>query len=299
MMLRKKISMSNKQSLPSRFRFFRQLNYLALIKFKKNQKKNPFRENSWKVFLRKAKYVLPNSLTTAALFSGLIAIIQGMDGHFDLALISILCAMAFDGLDGRVARMTNTQSAFGEQYDSLSDMLSFGAAPAVLMYESVLSDLGKWGFLAACCYAASVALRLARFNVNVHLIDKSSFQGLPSPAAAALIVSFLWFIVEYEKFLFFNLPIWLCFILAIYAGITMISKIPFYSGKTLSKKHRLKVTIFLLCIVGLMIYSSYTSLLFFLCSALYSISGYFVCLYRCIMHYFRNYNHFFRLNINK
>ena len=133
----------------------------------------------------KGIYFLPNMITLAALFGGFYAVVMAMNGRYDLATVGIFVAMVLDSLDGRVARMTNTQSAFGEQMDSLSDMVSFGAAPALIAYEWALQGLGRWGWIAAFVYCACAALRLARFNVNTSVVDKRYFQGLPSPAAAA------------------------------------------------------------------------------------------------------------------
>src|SRR5579872_6554911 len=141
---------------------------------------------------RRGIYLLPNLLTTSALFAGFYAIVQGMDARFDLAAIAIFVAMVLDGLDGRVARMTRTQSAFGAEFDSLADMVSFGAAPALVMYEWVLRDLGKLGWIAAFVYVAGAALRLARFNTLLEVADKRYFTGLPSPSAAALVAGLVW-----------------------------------------------------------------------------------------------------------
>lgn len=141
-------------------------------------------------------YLLPNLLTTAALFAGFYAIVAAMKGFFDTAAIAIFVAMIADGLDGRVARLTNTQSAFGAEYDSLSDMVSFGLAPALVMYSWSLFNLGKLGWLAAFLYTASTALRLARFNTIV--TDKNYFQGLPCPSAAGLLASIVWMGSNYE-----------------------------------------------------------------------------------------------------
>ena len=141
---------------------------------------------------RKGIYILPNLFTLAALFGGFYSVVMAMNGRFDLAATGIFCAMVLDSLDGRVARMTNTQSAFGEQMDSLSDMVSFGAAPALVAYEWALKGLGRWGWIAAFVYCACAALRLARFNVNTGVVDKRYFQGLPSPAGAALVAGFIW-----------------------------------------------------------------------------------------------------------
>jgi CDP-diacylglycerol--serine O-phosphatidyltransferase len=145
---------------------------------------------------RKGIYILPNLFTLAALFGGFYAIVMAMNGRFDQAAIGMFCAMVLDSLDGRVARMTNTQSAFGEQMDSLSDMVSFGAAPALIAYEWALKGLGRWGWIAAFVYCACAALRLARFNVNTAVVDKRYFQGLPSPAAAALVAGFIWLMTD-------------------------------------------------------------------------------------------------------
>ena len=141
-------------------------------------------------------YLLPNLLTTAALFAGFYSIVAALKGYFDTAAIAIFIAMIADGLDGRVARLTNTQSAFGAEYDSLSDMVSFGIAPALVVYSWSLSVMGKLGLLAAFIYAAATALRLARFNTQTN--SKPYFQGLPCPSAAGLIASIVWMGYVYE-----------------------------------------------------------------------------------------------------
>ncbi|MEO7008095.1 MAG: CDP-diacylglycerol--serine O-phosphatidyltransferase, partial [Caldimonas sp.] len=141
---------------------------------------------------RKGIYILPNLFTLAALFGGFYAVVMAMNARFEQAAIGVFCAMVLDSLDGRVARLTNTQSAFGEQMDSLSDMVSFGAAPALIVYEWALKGLGKLGWIAAFIYCSGAALRLARFNTNIGVVDKRFFQGLPSPAAAAVVVGFIW-----------------------------------------------------------------------------------------------------------
>ena len=142
--------------------------------------------------LRKGIYIVPNSITLAALFCGFYAIVMAINGRFDYATTSIFAAMILDGMDGRAARMMHAQSAFGEQMDSLCDMVSFGVAPALVAYEWALRPLGRWGWIAAFVYCACAALRLARFNVNTAVVDKRYFQGLPSPAAAALVGGFIW-----------------------------------------------------------------------------------------------------------
>ncbi len=183
---------------------------------------------------RKGIYILPNLFTLAALFGGFYAIVMAMNGRYDMAAVGVFCAMVLDSLDGRVARMTNTQSAFGEQMDSLSDMVSFGAAPALISYEWALRGLGRWGWFAAFVYCACAALRLARFNVNTGVVDKRYFQGLPSPAAAALVAGFIWLTTDLgmkgEELM------WPTFVVALYSGLTMVTNVPFYSFKDLSMK---------------------------------------------------------------
>ena len=141
---------------------------------------------------RKGVYILPNLFTLGALFGGFYAVVMAMNGRFEQAAYGVFAAMVLDSLDGRVARMTKTQSVFGEQMDSLSDMVSFGAAPALVAYEWSLRTLGKPGWIAAFVYCSCTALRLARFNPNIGVVDKRFFQGLPSPAAAALVMGFIW-----------------------------------------------------------------------------------------------------------
>ncbi len=177
-------------------------------------------------------YWLPNAITTCALFAGFYAIVQAMNLRFELAAIGIFVAMVFDGLDGRIARLTRTQSAFGAEYDSLSDMVAFGAAPALVMYEWALKGMGKLGWFAAFVYCGCAALRLARFNTNVDVVDKRFFQGLPSPAAAGLIAGFVWAMEAYD-IPRRDLP-WLAWFLAVFAGFTMVSSIRFYSGKDIN-----------------------------------------------------------------
>jgi CDP-diacylglycerol--serine O-phosphatidyltransferase len=147
---------------------------------------------------RRGIYLLPNLLTTAGLFSGFFAIVSSMNGRFEAAAVAIFVAMIFDGLDGRVARMTNTQSEFGAEYDSMADMVSFGVAPALVAYNWGLTGLGKIGWLAAFIYVAGAALRLARFNTQIGTADNRYFQGLASPAAAALVAGLIWVGVEYD-----------------------------------------------------------------------------------------------------
>ena len=177
---------------------------------------------------RKGIYLLPNLLTTGALFAGFYAVLSGFSGQYELASIAIFTAMVFDGLDGRVARMTNTQSDFGVQYDSLSDMVSFGVAPAVVAYGWGVSDLGKFGLAAAFVYASCAALRLARFNVQTESADNKVFTGLPSPAAAALIAGFVWSTYHIEPSVGLSV---LGAVLTAVAGLLMVSNFKYPSFK--------------------------------------------------------------------
>lgn len=172
-------------------------------------------------------YLLPNLLTTAALFAGFYAIVAAMKGHFDSAAVAIFIAMIADGLDGRVARLTNTQSAFGAQYDSLSDMVAFGIAPALVLYSWSLLYLGKVGWLAAFLYTAATALRLARFNAIAS--DKHYFQGLPCPSAAGIVASMVWIGSGFITNARFSLPI---AIFTVILAALMVSTIRYYSFKS-------------------------------------------------------------------
>ena len=185
---------------------------------------------------RRGIYLLPNLFTTAALFAGFYAIVQAMNARFEQAAVAIFIAMVLDGLDGRVARLTHTQSEFGAEYDSLSDMVSFGAAPALVMYEWALKSMGRIGWIAAFVYCAGAALRLARFNTNIAVVDKRYFQGLPSPAAAALVAGFIW-VVDDFKIEAVSTMRWIACIITLFAGITMVSNIPFYSFKEIGRAH--------------------------------------------------------------
>lgn len=179
-------------------------------------------------------YLLPNLLTTAALFAGFYSIVAAMNGHFDEAAIAIFIAMIADGFDGRVARLTNTQTVFGAQYDSLSDMVSFGIAPALVVFSWSLFHLGKLGWLAAFLYTAATALRLARFNTQI--MDKRYFQGLPSPAAAGIVASMVWLGASYDlEGTAIALPIAAITLMA--AGL-MVSTIRYYSFKNIDFKGR-------------------------------------------------------------
>jgi CDP-diacylglycerol---serine O-phosphatidyltransferase len=227
---------------------------------------------------RKGIYILPNLFTLAALFGGFYAIVMAMNDRFELAAIGVFCAMVLDSLDGRVARMTNTQSAFGEQMDSLSDMVSFGAAPALIAYEWALKGLGRWGWMAAFVYCACAALRLARFNVNTAVVDKRYFQGLPSPAAAALVTGFIWLMTD-RKLVGADLA-WPMFALALYGGLTMVSNVPFYSFKDVQMKKSVPFVVIVLIALAIAAINSDPPVVLFGVFAVYGFSGYAVYAWR-------------------
>jgi len=222
---------------------------------------------------RRGIYLLPNLFTTAALFSGFYAVVQAMNGRFELAAIGIFVAMVLDGLDGRVARMTHTQSEFGAQYDSLSDMVSFGVAPALVMYEWALKDLGKLGWTAAFVYCAGAALRLARFNVNLEVVDRRYFQGIPSPAAAALLAGLVWVFDDFG----IDRELWLSLIACVftlYAGITMVTNLPFYSFKEFDPRKAVPFWVMLALVAGIAVVSLRPPVVLFLLCLAYAVSGY-------------------------
>jgi CDP-diacylglycerol---serine O-phosphatidyltransferase len=220
---------------------------------------------------RRGIYLLPNLFTTGALFSGFYAITSAMNGRFETAVIAIFVAMILDGLDGRVARLTNTQSEFGVQYDSLSDMVSFGLAPALVIYIWALSSMGRAGLFAAFVHAAGGALRLARFNTQVGTADKRFFQGLPSPAAAAILAGFIWFCLEHDYdvqvFKYFAL------ILTISSGLLMVSNFRYSSFKEIDFKGKVPfiVAIAVMLAIAFIMAQPHTMLFFLALS--YAISG--------------------------
>ncbi len=216
-------------------------------------------------------YLLPNLFTTGAIFAGFYAIIAAINDDFEAAAVAIFIAMVLDGMDGRIARLTNTQSAFGVEYDSLSDMVSFGLAPALVMYEWSLAGMGKLGWVAAFLYTAAAALRLARFNTQVGSTDKRYFQGLASPAAAALMSGLVWFGnargIEGEDAMV------VAFVVTVLSGLLMVSKIRYNSFKELDLKGRVPfVAVFLVVLVFVLVSIDPPQVLFgaFL---LYALSG--------------------------
>jgi CDP-diacylglycerol---serine O-phosphatidyltransferase len=221
---------------------------------------------------RRGIYLLPNLFTTAALFAGFYAIVQAMNVNFDYAAIAIFVAMLLDGLDGRVARMTHTQSAFGAEYDSLSDMVCFGAAPALIMYEWVLRDLGKLGWIAAFVYVAGAALRLARFNTLLEVADKRWFMGLPSPSAAALVTGMVWVVDDlgYDP----GPMRWWAWAITIFAGLTMVSNLKYFSFKTINLKKSVPYVVLVLIVVYLGLLSWQPPIVLFAPFVVYAVSGY-------------------------
>jgi CDP-diacylglycerol---serine O-phosphatidyltransferase len=223
---------------------------------------------------RRGIYLLPNLFTTAALFTGFYAIVMGMNQRFVDSALAIFVAMFLDWCDGRVARLTRTQSAFGAEYDSLSDMVCFGAAPALVVYEWALKDLGRLGWIAAFVYVAGAALRLARFNTNIDVVDKRFFQGMPSPAAAALVTGFLWLASDNKIPVDdYGLP-WVAAVLTMYAGLTMVSNVPFYSFKVINLRRSVPFAVILLIVLGFVLVSYDPPVVLFLLFVVYGLSGY-------------------------
>jgi CDP-diacylglycerol--serine O-phosphatidyltransferase len=216
-------------------------------------------------------YLLPNLFTTGALFSGFYAITSAMGGRYETAVVAIFVAMILDGLDGRVARLTNTQSDFGAQYDSLSDMVSFGAAPALVMYLWAFSSLGKVGLFAAFVHTAGGALRLARFNTQLTTADKNYFQGLPSPAAAAILAGFIWICLEYnydiELFKYFALG------LTISTGLLMVSNFRYTSFKKIDFKGKVPFIVTIAVMLAIAFVMAQPQTMLFLLFLGYAISG--------------------------
>ena len=224
-------------------------------------------------------YLLPNLFTAASLFAGFYAIVQAMNGKFEHSAVAIFLAMVMDGLDGRVARLTNTQSPFGAEFDSLADMVSFGVAPALIIYVWALQPMGKLGWIAAFIYCACAALRLARFNTKLDSSDKRFFEGLPSPAAASLMAGLVYVCFDngvagdaiYAPW--FKMK-WVAWIITVFAGLSMVSNLRFYSGKDINLRGSVPfVAIFLFVLVMALISYSPAEVLF-AGATIYALSGY-------------------------
>jgi CDP-diacylglycerol--serine O-phosphatidyltransferase len=220
---------------------------------------------------RRGIYLLPNLFTTAALFAGFYAIVAATKGHFEIAAIAVYVAMLLDGLDGRVARLTNTQSDFGAEYDSLADMISFGLAPALVMYEWVLSDMGKLGWLAAFIYTASAALRLARFNTQVGIADKRYFQGLASPAAAAIVAGMVWvgdiYVTDGPVLQYTSL------VMTLAAGLLMVSNVRYHSFKGIDLKGKVPFMAMLIIVAVFVLITYDPPSVLFSVFLVYALSG--------------------------
>ncbi|MFK5948546.1 MAG: CDP-diacylglycerol--serine O-phosphatidyltransferase [Methylococcales bacterium] len=216
-------------------------------------------------------YLLPNLFTTGAMFAGFYSITSALDGRFETSAISMFVAMILDGLDGRVARMTNTQSEFGVQYDSLSDMVSFGVAPGVVMYIWAFGSLGKLGLFAAFVHTAGGALRLARFNTQVEIADRRYFQGLPSPAAAAILAGALWISVELgydvESIKYGILVLTIC------TGLLMVSNFRYSSFKEIDLKGRVPFVVAIVVMLGVGFVMAQAEIMLFVIALGYAISG--------------------------
>jgi CDP-diacylglycerol--serine O-phosphatidyltransferase len=227
---------------------------------------------------RRGIFLLPNLFTTGALFAGFYSIVQAMNGLFEQAAIAIFVAMILDGLDGRVARLTNTQSAFGAEYDSLSDMVSFGVAPALVMYSFALKGMGKLGWIAAFVYCAGAALRLARFNTMLGVQDKRWFQGLPSPAAATLVAGLVWVMVDNHVT---GADVrWLAWAMTLFAGISMVTNLRFYSGKDINLKRSVPFIVIVLIALSISLVAIDPPIVLLLLLVAYGLSGYVIWAHR-------------------
>ncbi|MCO5759927.1 MAG: CDP-diacylglycerol--serine O-phosphatidyltransferase [Gammaproteobacteria bacterium] len=220
---------------------------------------------------RRGVYLLPNLFTTAALFAGFYAIIGAIQGKFEAAAIAVFAAMILDGLDGRVARLTHTQSEFGAEYDSLSDMVAFGVAPALLAYEWALHGLGKIGWMAAFIYTTAAALRLARFNTLIGIADKRFFQGLPSPSAAAIVAAGVW--IGADQGISGNDVNWLATFLTALAGLLMVSNFRYRSFKDLDLRNRVPFVAAVIIMLGFALIYLHPPVILFLGFLIYALSG--------------------------
>ncbi|MDT8880945.1 CDP-diacylglycerol--serine O-phosphatidyltransferase [Halomonas saccharevitans] len=239
-------------------------------------------EEGGKKIRRKGIYLLPNLFTTSALFSGFFAMVAAVNGDFTMASIAIFIAMVLDGLDGRVARMTNTQSDFGAEYDSLSDMLSFGVAPGLVAFIWILQDIGKTGWVVAFLYVACAALRLARFNVQIGSVDKKWFIGLPSPSAAALVAASVWTFHSFDAEAF-GFKLLMLFVVAA-AGVLMVSNIRYYSFKDVDLKGPVPFVFLLAIVLGFVVISIEPSVMLLLLFGAYVASGPAMALMRKLKH---------------
>ena len=228
-------------------------------------------------FRQNSIYLLPNSFTIAALFAAFFAITQAMHGRYETASVAVFVAMLLDGMDGRVARWTNSQSAFGEQLDSLADMVSFGVAPALIAYKWQLWQFGKLGYSIAFIYCACAALRLALFNTLIGKVDKRWFIGIPSPTAAALVVGLVWVNHSYGAL---DHVKWLVLLITLFAGLSMVVQIRFWSFKEFNVRRKVPFFAIILAMLGLLVVAMSPSLVLFLFFLAYSLSGYVMFVWR-------------------
>ncbi len=248
-------------------------------------------------FRRRGIYWLPNLFTTVALFAGFFSIVQAMNGRFEQSALAIFVALVFDGLDGRVARFTHTQSEFGAEYDSLADMVSFGVAPALVIYVWALKDfataqniplLGPWlttklGWIAAFIYCACAALRLARFNTQLDIADKRFFQGLPSPAAACLVAGMVWAMNEYQ--IHASEVKGMAWVLTVFAGFSMVSNFKYYSGKDINPRRSVSfpaVVAIAFAVMALAVVWSNLPEMLFMLFVCYALSGYAIAVWEAV-----------------
>lgn len=220
---------------------------------------------------RRGIYLLPNLLTTAGLFSGFFAIVSSMNGQFEAAAIAIFIAMVFDGLDGRVARMTHTESDFGAEFDSMADIVSFGMAPALVAYNWALADLGKIGWLAAFIFVAGGALRLARFNTMIGSADKRYFQGLAIPSAAAIVAGLVWVGAKYE--ISPDSVSWLVALFTIATGLLMVSNFRYHSFKDVDWRGKVNFLVILIVVLVFVVVATEPALVLFVLFTAYAVSG--------------------------
>jgi CDP-diacylglycerol--serine O-phosphatidyltransferase len=229
--------------------------------------------------MRRTVYLFPNLLTTGALLCGFLAMVHATRGQFSDSALFIFAAAVFDGLDGRVARLFNAQSKFGEQYDSMSDLISFGAAPALTVYLWSLHQFGRLGIVVAALYCIGAALRLARFNAMIGVVSKRYFQGLPSPAAAAMVASMIYALGEESQWSE-HFPHTLRLILVLGVGILMVTNVPYYSFKELDPRRAIPFKIFLLLTFIVSIFYLSPHLTLFGMVLVYALSGLVVWLWR-------------------
>ena len=227
-------------------------------------------------------YLLPNLFTTAGLFAGFYAIVAAIRGDFEAAAAAIFVAMIMDGLDGRIARLTNTQSAFGAEYDSLTDMVAFGLAPALVIFQWALLGMGKFGWMIAFIYAACAALRLARFNTQISTADKRYFQGLPSPAAAATVAGWVWLSTErgFDPAVISSFAVPITF----FSAILMVSSMRYYSFKDLDFKDRVPFIKLLALVLIFALVANDPPLILFSVFLIYAISGPVLTLFKLRQH---------------